>query len=253
MSDPVAELQALLTDQPENPLRPNQLADWQEEQARVEAMAQAPQYVTGQNRGAALRRSREISKLLAAQAPKKITDGRVNRVKALADTVLETIIRPGLLPRAVMRRNPAGAVGHFRRTEGHPVFKRAVLTWKRALRALDPENPDPDHSNYERVRPEGAHPDGVATYMADAQIPGQFAMTPQAKANYPFPDPPTSALAQVQSREAKQRGRPPKRAATPKQLAALARANAAKAASRAASGLAAGVGVPGSGPPDGKE
>lgn len=220
----VEELKALTTDQPQNPLRPNQIKAFQEEMDRQTAMATAPAWVEGHSRGRARERARELGRLLDAQAPKPITGPRNDAVRHKVQEVLEKVIQPGMPTRAEMRRNPPGVVGRILRTEFNPVFKDAVLTVKRAMHGVDLDGEaasDPDYTNMERFRREGTG-DGTASFMADGQIPGVFAWSPQAKANWPLPDPPTSAIAQVQQREARER--------TPAQEAATARMKAARRA-----------------------
>lgn len=223
MSDsPATELETLLdqTGQPKMPLRRHQVEAYQEERDRLHAIVTAPPYVTGADRGHATKRFRELDGMLKTQAPRPIEDVTLrNRVHQLA-TALKEEIRSAMLPREVMRRNPAGAVDTFLRQENHPATKRKILTWKRAMFALDPTTDDRDHANLEKIRPE-LTTQGTSGFMADAQIPGHFAMSPQAKANWPEGMPPqgtvNSALAQVQARETK-----PKRVMSEAQKAALA-------------------------------
>lgn len=199
-----AELETLLHDQPTNPLRPPQIEEHTEELERLEAMAKAPTFVSGHNRGMAVQRSRQVRKFLDEHAPKPIAEGtRQNAVKALTERLMDEVIAPAMLTRAEMQRNPAGSVGKHLRQEASKDGKHAILTWKRGMRALDPQNADPDFTNVERFRREGNEGNGAATFMAGAQLPGSFAMTPQAKANFPFPDPPTSALELAKARERK--------------------------------------------------
>jgi hypothetical protein len=128
-----------------------------------------------------------------------------------------------------MRRNPAGAVGKFLRSENSPQVQDAIQQWKRAQLALEQGNPDPDLANVERFRPEVHIPGQAATYMANAQIPGHFAMSPQAKANWPegLPEQGTavSPLKQAQKREM-----------TEAQKAGLAKARAARLAKKESAG-----------------
>ncbi len=206
MSDAVQKLEAELHDQPKNPWRPPQTAEYQEERERIAKFVNAPPYVQG-DRSAASGRLRALDKMIAEQMPKRIEEPvRANRVHQLAKEVLEEEIKPKLLPRAQMRRNPAGAVDYFRRTELSKVFKRAVAVFKRARFALDPTTTDTDHANIEKYRPEGGLA-GTSTFMADAQIPGAFAMTPQAKENWPLGDATvTTALEQVRQAEERAEG-----------------------------------------------
>jgi hypothetical protein len=206
MSDAVQRLEAELTDQPKNPWRPPQTLEYQEERERLAKFVHAPPYVPG-NRGDATARLRSLDTMIRDQMPRKIDDPlRANRVHQLAKEVLDTEIKPKLLPRAQMRRNPAGAVDYFRRTEMSKPFKRAVQAFKRAMFGLDPTTDDHDHANIERYRSEGGV-EGTSTVMVGAQIPGHFALTPQAKENWPLGDATaTSALEQVRKAEERAAG-----------------------------------------------
>jgi hypothetical protein len=233
VSETVAQLEQALKDQPANPLRNHQVEEYTHEQARLDAIVQAPAYVTGVNRGEANRRSRQLAQMVDAQRAKPLHGAKKDAVAKLAEDVMEQVIRPALLPREEMRRNPAGAVGKFLRQENSRPIKHAIQQWKRAQLALEPESQDPDLANVERFRPEMIHATGgVGTFMPGAQIPGNFAFTPQAKANWPAEMPPqgtvNSPLAQAQKRER-----------TPAQIAALEKAQAARRAKDAAAKAAA--------------
>ena len=110
-----------------------------------------------------------------------------------------------------MRRNPACAVDYFRRNEGSNTVKDKILTWKRAMRALEPENADQDYTNLEKYRPQGTPEDGTSSFHVNAQIPGRFAQSPLAKENWPLGEPTiNTAIKQVRkplSEEAKQAAR----------------------------------------------
>lgn len=190
-SGSVAQLEELLKDQPTNPLRPNQLAHHQEEMERNRAIAESPPFVNA-DRGMARRRYLEHKHTLDTQGPKPIEDvANRNEVYRLANDVLQNVIRPTMLPRSVMRRNPAGAVDAHLKGEASKATKRAIRMWKRAMWALDPTTTDTDHTNLEKWRPEGTPEGGTASFMVDGQIPGNFAMTPQAKENWPLGEPAT--------------------------------------------------------------
>ena len=247
----IAELEAATADQPKMPLRHHQIAAYEDELRRLGHMMENRDVEghrwaepSGMDPTMANRRVREIRKILAEQAPKPLQGDRGNRAYALAQRVQHEVIEPGLMPQAVARRNPAGAVGHYQRTEGSKLFKRGALAFKRAVRALDPENPDPDIANLERFRTAGTEPNGVSTFSVNATIPGSFAFGPAAKANWPLGAPTVeTALGQVQRREQATNGhgrRKPKKAprekrpASPAQLAGLLKAQAALRAKRAA-------------------
>ncbi len=225
MSDAVQQLAAQLKDQPKNPLRNHQVEEYTTEKTRLDQIVSAPAYVTGADRGAAAKRAKEVNKLISEQIAKPLHGEQKDTVARLSAEVMETVIRPALIPREEMRRNPAGAVGRFMRVENAKPIKQAIQHWKRAQLALEPENPDPDLANVERFSPELIHgTGGTATFMPGAQIPGNFAMTPQAKANWPLGEPTVDTpLKQAQKKER-----------TPAQIDALARAQTAANAKRAA-------------------
>ncbi len=225
MSEAVKQLEHALKDQPANPLRHQQVAEYTQEADRLNAIVKAPSYVTGVDRGASAKRARELNAHIEKYVAKPVQGAKKDEVARLATEVMETVIRPALLPREEMRRNPAGSVGKFLRVENSKPIQGAIRQWKRAQLALEPENEDPDLANVERFRPEMIHATGgAATFMPGAQIPGNFAMTPQAKANWPLGEPTVDTpLKQAQKKER-----------TPAQIAALERAQAAAKAKRAA-------------------
>ena len=201
----VEELATLLHDQPDNPMRSTQLAGWQAEVDRLERMASQPAEFAGSARGFAQRRLRQIRQMVDQNAPKKITEPqRQARVHELTKRVLTDVIVPRLITKAESDRNPPGAVGYqLRHGEFSKPFKRAAMTWKRGMLALDPtaDGGDPDFTNYARYQPQGLNPNGISQYMPGAQRPGHFAMSPLARANWPFESEPDSPLKQAQERE----------------------------------------------------
>lgn len=200
MSDPVAHLESLLTDQPASPLRPEQRRNYEGELQRLGAIAQAPLYVQG-DRGEAMKRYREIKRTVDAQVPKPLGE-RANQVYKLTKAIIFDLIKPAMLPQNVMRRMPPGSVDAFLKRENAKPIKRAVATVKRALFGLDPETDDIDHANLEKYRPSGLKPDGTSTWDSAAQIDGFLAMSPLAKENWPLGEPTAStALAQVKAAE----------------------------------------------------
>lgn len=208
MSTIVEQLADELKDQPRNPLRPYQVKEHTDELARVRALAggldqdgrQQP-WMPG-DRGAARQRMQRIQKVLHEQAPKPIEDGaRKDKIARLTSEVITNVIAPSMLTEEEMRRNPAGAVGAFLRREGSKPVKDAILTARRGLLALEPDNDDPDYLNMERFRRQ-KESTGAASFMADAQIRGNFAQTPLAKQNWPLGEPTArTALVDVLARE----------------------------------------------------
>lgn len=220
----VEALKHELHDQPKSPLRHHQVKEHEEELARVDSLAggmdqdgRQRSWMPG-DRGAAFQRSQRIRKVLREQAPKPLEPDRRDRVVKLATDVIEGVIRPSMLTEAEMRRNPAGAVGQFMRREGSKPVKDAILTVKRALLAVEPDNDDPDYVNMDRFRSTGAVPGAPSTFMAEAQLPGQFAFGSKAAANWPADMPAQgtakSALAQVRAAESKEPTRAERKAAT---------------------------------------
>lgn len=189
MSDAVKQLEHALKDQPRNPLRNHQVEAYQDEAKRLNQIVTAPAFVTGVDRGKASLRARELHKIIEQQVAKPLTGQTKDVVAKLATNVMDEVIRPALLPREEMRRNPAGAVGRFLREENSRPVQHAIQQWKRAQLAVEQGNPDPDLANVERFRPEVHVPGQAATFMAGAQIPGQFAMSPAAKENWPLGEP----------------------------------------------------------------
>lgn len=223
MSNSVKQLEQALSNQPINPLRNHQVKEYQDEASRLNDIVQAPAYVTGVDRGAARRKSLQINSVLEKQIAKPLHGAEKDKVARLADEVMQTVIRPALLTREDMRRNPAGAVGRFLKEENSKPVKQAVQQWKRAMLSVETESEDPDLANVERFRPEKIHDTGgVSTFAAGAQIPGNFAMTPKAKENWPLGEPTaTTAIGEVKKREMSEA-----------QKAGLAKAQAARAAKR---------------------
>ena len=236
----VEKLKAELLDQPHNPLRHNQIRAYEAERSRLQTMRDAPPWVSGGARADAAKSLRRVEKTLADQAPKRIDEpDRRDRVAKLTEEVIKDVVQPAMLTHAEMRRNPAGAVDAFMRRENHPVVKDAILAVKRAMRGLNPDHDGIDYTNMERFRRSGINPDGVATYMADAQLPGNFAFGPLAKENWPFGDPQVdTALKQVQRRELTGEAREAAQARAAKARQALADKRAALKATAGIEALA---------------
>ena len=102
---------------------------------------------------------------------------------------LRSEIQSCLLTQETMRRNAAGAVDAYNRGENSPQMKAKILEYKNLLRLIEPDNDEKDYTNIELLRPSGLSAETAATFMMNAQIPGNFAMTPLAKSNWPLGDP----------------------------------------------------------------
>ena len=215
MDERVVKLDALLDaeNQPKNPMRPNQVRAWQEELDRLSKIANAPPYVHG-NRGLAIKRYNELKKSVDTQMRKKTENAKnADDIRRITKEVENEVIRPSMLTREEMRRNPPGAVDHYLKGEASKGIKRAITAVKRARLAQNPDAFDePNIANLETIRPTGS-PTGTSTFMADAQIPGVFAMTPKAKENWPADMPPSGTVRSplVQAQEAELQAPPKKR------------------------------------------
>ena len=202
----------------QNPMRPHVAERHEQELRRLSTIANAPPYVHA-NRGAAMKRYQDLKKVIEEQLPRAVKDP--DQVARLADDVLENTIKPVMLTRAEMRRNPPGAVDRNIKGEASPVIKNAILQWKRAMLSLNWDNKtERDLVNLDKHRREGMSPE-TASHMVNAQIPGNFAFGATAKANWPaaMPEQGTvnSPLVQAQKRERK------KREFTPEQRAEIGR------------------------------
>ncbi|MGH9876794.1 MAG: hypothetical protein ACRD5H_04095 [Nitrososphaerales archaeon] len=168
----------------------NELQARKADLARVEEQLQAPGYVLGaltaEGRAQLVKRSRDLKQELAKCSPPELT-GEAKDALNVRRHVLEENIRVGMPTHEQMRRNPVGAVDQHRKWERR--VKNNILEWKNIRRALEPTSDDRDLANVEMLRPSGLPTNGASTFMADAQIPGHFAMTPQAKVNWPLGEP----------------------------------------------------------------
>ncbi len=120
---------------------------------------------------------------------------------------LTSFIKEGMLTQEEMRRNPVTAVDRHMKWEA--AKKSAILEWKNLRILLNAEAREQDLANVETLRPQAATSGMLASssFMPDAQIPGHFGMTPQAKRNWPEDMPEygtlNSVLAQATAREQK--------------------------------------------------
>ena len=128
---------------------------------------------------------------LETNSPPTDLTGETKDVLYRRQQELEAQISQGMLTHEEMRRNAVGATD--RHIKWEKANKERILTWKNLKILLNPDSEDQDLCNIEQLRQSGARIDGAAIYDSNAQISGQFAMTPKAKANFDetFPDSPT--------------------------------------------------------------
>lgn len=136
---------------------------------------------------------------LAESAPPTDISGAARDELVREERELAEKIRAGMLTHEEMRRNPPGAVGRHMRWEA--ANKDNILAWKNLRRLNNPDDTDEDLANIEMLRP-SLGVAGASSFMADAQIPGVFAMTPLAKERWPLGEPKIDTpLAQAERRE----------------------------------------------------
>jgi len=190
------------------------------------------------------RRVLALEDRLEAESPQPLTgegkDGLNKRLQELNDK-----IRVGMPTVEVMRRNPPGAVDQHRKWER--ANKSFILERQNILRTLNPDDDSKDLTNIDMIRPSGL-PDGTSSFMADAFIPGHFAMTPAAKGNWPLGEPkldtPLKQAERAEAQEVKAAPKKrPRKPMTPEQFAA-ARERGIALAQRAAEVRMAKMGIP---------
>lgn len=189
-------------------LRFNERVRKQEEHKRMEFLLSPANQVgapalSSLGRQDLLRYKRALESELEADSPPDQLPGDVKDITINRERQLAEFISSGMQAEEEMRRNPAGAVARYNAWQRRT--KDAINEWKNIRILNNPESDDPDLANVEILRPRMASPGQAATFMSDAQIPGQFAMTPQAKANFEqvFPESPTidTPLKQIERRE----------------------------------------------------
>lgn len=140
----------------------------EDHKGEIEAMeSMLPNLKNSQDRGQVTQRIKRLKTSLETQSPQALSgavkDKLAKRAKDIEDRIL-----PGMPSKEEMRKNPAGMVGqHMRWEKGN---KPDIMELKNIYQMLEPDSDDPDLSNIERLRPEGAQ-DRV---RLDAQIPGKM-------------------------------------------------------------------------------
>ena len=188
-----------------NLLRHTQRLGMNEERARLEELKSQP----GVKSGAIVQELRKLDKQLTTQSPRDLTPQEKDLLAQTAKD-LEAEIIPAMPTHEEMRRNPPGTVHKHIQFEKR--FKPKLNLLKNIKIQLEPTSEDPDLANLEKIRPHQPET-GAATFMANAQIPGHFAMTPQAKANWPADMPPQGTANSVLAQSAKREKTPEERKA----------------------------------------
>jgi hypothetical protein len=185
--------------------------------------------MTAEGRANLAKRRRAIEDQLEQEAPPSDISGETKDALANRLNGLNEDIRTGMPTVEQMRRNPPGAVDQHRKWE--KANKARILERANILQLLNPEDDSKDLTNIDMIRPSELR-QGTATFMSDAQIPGAFAMTAAAKANWPEGMTEVaegSPLAQAERRELEE-FRAAKAAARQRGLELAAKAKLAKAA-----------------------
>lgn len=167
-------------------LRPKERKQREEEKQQIDGVLKAPPWATKDltetARSRMQQRYRALEDDLEDNSPPIVSgqtkDALVGRLRELEEN-----IRGGMPTVEVMRRNPPGAVDMHDRWAKRT--KDMQIERKNILKVIDPDNEDKDYCSVEMLRPSGITQDMAASYMMGAQIPGHFAMTPLAKANWP--------------------------------------------------------------------
>ena len=161
--------------------------DREKELGSIEEQLGQPGWVnsrlTSERRGELRDRQRDLQKQLARYAPRDDLSGETKDALYKLELELAEKIKEGMLSSEEMRRNRGDSVD--RHMVWDKATKPAQLMWKNVRRMLHPGSDAPNVSNIEILRPSMLRRDGTATFMGDAKIPGNFAMTTIAKENWP--------------------------------------------------------------------
>jgi hypothetical protein len=171
--------------------------------AEIDAMVDMLPNLKPKDKGEVTRRVARLQKALETQSPPSDLPGAAKDRLYKESKALEDKLRQGMPSREEMRKNPPGTVGEWMRYE--KANKKDILKWKNIQQMLDPTSDDPDLSNVERLRPNGAQD----RFRADAQITGQmtYASVPDENWKMALGDgPQNTALKQVERVQAQKKG-----------------------------------------------
>lgn len=97
---------------------------------------------------------RKAEKMLQDQSPPVLSTEEKNWLKK-EEVRLREKISGGMPTKRDMRTNPPGTVARHMKWE--KTLKKDIIRWQNARVILEPDNPDPDLTNTEIMRPEGTH------------------------------------------------------------------------------------------------
>ena len=162
-----------------------------EELQKIERQLKEPTWVqaglTSEAKAGLRKRLRVVEKDLTDNSPPTDLSTATRDALIRREHELAVNIQQGMPTAEQMRRNPTGAVGA--NTRWHKAHVKEVLEWKNLRVVNNPDSDDKDLANVDILRSSQMVPDGSSTFMPSAQIPGLFAMTPLAKANWPLGEP----------------------------------------------------------------
>lgn len=168
-------------------LRPQQLADAQDERASLDRKLRNPNI---QDKGEVSRQLRRLDTTLAAQTPKAFV-GVEKDAAVKMEAELRDKWQTGMPSQEEMRKNPVGAVDKHIAWEKRN--KEDVLRWKNLQLRLNVGNPDSSVTNIEQYRPKTS-----SLNMDGAQIGGKMIFLPDGgKPAVTFTEEQLAVLAQL--------------------------------------------------------
>lgn len=187
--------------------RHREKAQRQDELNKIETQLAQPAWanaaITPLYRQQMLKRKTDLKRELNTfAAPTDLSDETKNAVHHRIGE-LETEIREGLICHEDMIRNPPGAVDRL--IKFNRAKKDRILELKNLKLLREPLSDEQDLCNIETLRRWRGSPGEPSEFMVNAQLPGKFGMSSQAKENWPenMPEYGTadSAMKQVERRE----------------------------------------------------
>lgn len=149
------------TEQPINPLRPNQTADLQDEQVRLKKTLKRE----GVDKADINKQLRKVNTMISTQSATQLQGQELDSAQKRIDTLRESI-QKGMPSHEEMRKAPPGAVG--KHIDWEKRNKKNIAEYKRLQIACNTGSDDPELASVEKFRPTKN-----TLNMHDAVIPGQ--------------------------------------------------------------------------------